>query len=218
MSIHIFGNTPATRPITVKGYCPDCGDSVTFDSLRSVDLTITTHEKGIPQTGSGTCHAGLRSCPGADCHFLVFYIYDPSSGETKFFPPVKISFDKKNLPKKVLQAFEEAIDCFANECFMSTGMMIRKTLEEVCADRGATGDNLFKKIESLKTKVSVPNDFFDGLHNLRFLGNDAAHIESQVFASLGHKECQAGLNVLRMFLQSVYQYKSILEELDSLKS
>jgi hypothetical protein len=37
---------------------------------------------------------------------------------------------------------EEAVACHAAECFIAAAIMVRKTLEELCRERGATGANL----------------------------------------------------------------------------
>jgi hypothetical protein len=49
-------------------------------------------------------------------------------------PSETIPFDKENIPQKVLNAFEEAINCHSNSCFIASAIMIRKTLEEICID------------------------------------------------------------------------------------
>ena len=48
--------------------------------------------------------------------------------------------------------------------------MVRKTLEEICADRGADGGNLRKKIEALGTTVVLPQTLLTGLDDLRLSG------------------------------------------------
>ncbi len=96
--------------------------------------------------------------------------------------------------------------------------MVRKTLEEICHEREATGDNLFLRIESLRDKVIIPQDFFDGLHDLRYLGNDAAHIESIKFSNVGEDELEAGIEFTKDFLKAIYQYKRSREKLAALKT
>lgn len=43
---------------------------------------------------------------------------------------------------RLAESLEEAITCHAQRCFVASAMMIRKTLEEVCRDRGTDGGNL----------------------------------------------------------------------------
>ncbi len=95
--------------------------------------------------------------------------------------------------------------------------MVRKTLEEVCRDRGATGDNLKKRIRSLGDKVLVPNELLEGADELRLLGNDAAHVESQEFNQVGKDEVEVGIEFAKELLKAVYQYSTLLQKLRALK-
>jgi len=52
--------------------------------------------------------------------------------------------------------------------------MVRKTLEELCKDRNATGQNLKERIKALGNQAIPPKDMLDGLDTLRLLGNDAS--------------------------------------------
>jgi Domain of unknown function (DUF4145) len=133
------------------------------------------------------------------------------------FPPELLDFDPVNLPPPVLAAFEEAISCHANRCFMAAAIMVRKTLEELCLDRGATGNNLKERIRSLGGKVVLPKELLDGLDDLRLLGNDAAHIESQEFNKVGQEEVEIGVEFAKEVLKAVYQYSELLTRLRALK-
>jgi hypothetical protein len=63
--------------------------------------------------------------------------------------------------------------------------MIRRTLEEICQDRGATGNSLKARIEKLGERVVLPRELLEGADELRLLGNDAAHMQAQVYDSVG---------------------------------
>jgi hypothetical protein len=95
--------------------------------------------------------------------------------------------------------------------------MIRKTLEELCFFQGVKGENLKKKIHEIKTKVVLPSDLLTGLDDLRFLGNDAAHIESQDYNKISREEIEIGLEFTKEVLKAVYQYSDLLSRLRSLK-
>ncbi len=66
-------------------------------------------------------------------------------------------------------------------------------------------------------KVILPPDLLEGLDDLRLLGNDAAHIESQEFNAVGQVEVEIGLEFCKEVLKAVYQYSSLLQRLKSLK-
>jgi hypothetical protein len=95
--------------------------------------------------------------------------------------------------------------------------MIRKTLEEICIERGATGANLFKKLQDLGGKILIPQELLTGMNELRLLGNDAAHIDAQTFSEIGKEEIEVSLEFSKEILKAVYQYENLLQRLKKLK-
>jgi hypothetical protein len=121
------------------------------------------------------------------------------------------------VPSNVHKAFDEALTCTANECYVGAGMLIRKTLEAVCQDRAAKGSDLKARINDLKTKVTLPNELFEAMDHLRLLGNDAAHIEAKTYDDVGKDEVLAGIDLTKEIIKSTYQYKGLLGRLQALK-
>ena len=95
--------------------------------------------------------------------------------------------------------------------------MIRKTLEQICLDRGAIGKNLYSRLQDLGTKIVIPKELIEGMQELRLLGNDAAHIESNTFNEVGKNEVEISIEFTKEILKAVYQYESLLGKLRSLK-
>lgn len=201
-----FNHTGGTA-VSVR--CPTCKRQGTFDALPNIhDLQILNITPNIT--------LGQRRCPNPDCREHLFF----ASQRGKIlvsYPPELIDFDPVNLPDAVVTAFEEAIKCHANRCFIASAIMVRKTLEELCLDRGASGTNLKDRIRALETKVVLPQELLDGLDDLRLLGNDAAHIESQEFNKVGQEEVEIGIEFAREVLKAVYQFSALLKRLRSLK-
>jgi hypothetical protein len=54
--------------------------------------------------------------------------------------------------------------------------MVRRTLEEIRLDRGATGKDLKARIAALSSKVILSKELLEAADELRLLGNDAAHM------------------------------------------
>jgi hypothetical protein len=163
--------------------------------------------------------AGLRLCPSPTCRALIFFVGDtaPITTPLAAYPPERLDFDATNIPAAITKALEEAITCHANECFIASAIMVRKTLEELCHERGATGANLKERLRNLGAKVILPQELLDGLDDLRLLGNDAAHIESQEFNSVGKEEVEIGVQFTKEVLKAVFQYADLLVKLRSLK-
>jgi hypothetical protein len=202
-----YAHNPSS--VVVRARCPACKRQGTFDALANIfDVII--------QNISPPFTTGQRRCPNPDCQALLFFAHQ--SGKTLVsYPPELIDFDPVNLPTTVLSAFEEAISCHANRCFTAAAIMVRKTLEELCLDRQATGGNLKERIRSLGTKVVLPQELLDGLDDLRLLGNDAAHIESQEFNKVGQEDVEIGIEFAKEVLKAVYQYSALLTRLRALK-
>ena len=95
--------------------------------------------------------------------------------------------------------------------------MVRKTLEELCRDRGAKGSNLKERIRDLGSRVVLPKELFDGLDDIRLLGNDAAHIESQEFGKIGQEELDVAIEFTKEVLKAIFQYAELLGRLRSLR-
>ncbi len=201
----IVDQSPAGHRL-VRLRCPVCRQRGTFDATIQNDL----------QVANSPTFAGLRRCPDPNCYALVFFVMNQGK-VVESFPAETIDFDATNIPAAIQGAFEEAIKCHAQACFVASAIMVRKTLEELCRDRNAAGPNLKERIKALGAKVVLPQELLDGLDDLRLLGNDAAHIESQEYAKIGQEEVEVGIEFTKEVLKAVYQLSSLLGRLRALK-
>lgn len=209
-----YQDEQATIIISLR--CPSCRQRGTFEAVKVPDLTHRS-EPIVKQVPTFYVH-GQRRCPNPDCRAHIFFIYERNKKVLlATYPPERVDFDSTDLPKPVLTSLEEAITCHANQCFVAAAIMVRKTLEELCRDRGATGPNLKERIKQLGTKVILPKELLDSLDDLRLLGNDAAHIESQHYDKVGQEEVELGLEVTKEVLKAVYQYSALMLRLQALK-
>jgi hypothetical protein len=206
----ILKNHFATKSANIAIRCPHCGHFGTFEQLISDDI-------GVSGTFPLEHTLGIRRCPNTRCKGQLFFILHNSSNTLTIFPPDVIPFDKENVPTNVLVAFEEAIICHSNQCYIASAIMIRKTLEEICLEKGVSGHNLLKKLKELSSKILIPNELILGMDDLRLLGNDAAHIEAQTFKEIGQKEIEVSIDFTKEILKAVYQYDSLLKKLRDLK-
>ena len=139
---------------------------------------------------------GQRKCPNTACNTHIFYIQE---GDIllESFPQARIDFDKEGVPQNVLSTIEEAITCHSIDCYTASAIMVRKTLEELCDDRGANGKNLVDRIKSLSTKIILPKELLDSIDDLRLLGNDAAHVESKNFEKVSKEEVEISIELTK---------------------
>jgi hypothetical protein len=215
---HAHGGIAVTKyvPPTLKLRCPNpnCRQLGSFGPPAGTDIP----DLGLRTEGSDPRGVilGHRICPNPRCLTHVFVLHDGNSVIASY-PPERIDFDARGIPATVTATLEEALECHANRCFMATAILIRKTLEQLCEEKGSQGANLRERIGNLKTRIIIPEDLFGALDDLRLLGNDAAHIESRTYNDIGREEVEAALELTKEILKAVYQYADLLNRLRLLK-
>jgi Domain of unknown function (DUF4145) len=198
------GRPPSQSLLKVR--CPKCRRNGTFEPFNINDLSV-----------SPTGHlVGMRRCPDPDCYALLFFATKPGEKD-ELYPPETIDFDATSIPPPIQRALEEAIKCHAQRCFVASAIMVRKTLEELCADRKASGANLKERIANLGSKVILPKEILEGIDALRLLGNDAAHLENKVYDQIGVEEVEIGIEFTKEVLKAVYQYSALVDKLNARK-
>lgn len=101
------------------------------------------------------------------------------------------------LPKSLSSIYQEVVRAFNNEIPMLCAIGIRALIEGICFEHEIHGRNLEKKIENLES--ILPKNIVTNLHNLRFMGNEAAHelnTSSQEELKLAIGICEDLLNYL----------------------
>ena len=195
-----------TGSINVALRCPNCGHHGTFIPVGT-DIFVPSEQIII----------GQRKCPNTKCNGHLFIIANSSGSILKTYPSETIPFDKTGIPDRILSAFNEAIVCHSNSCFVASAIMIRKTLEEICDFEKSVGKNLSERLKALGTKILIPKELIEGMNELRLLGNDAAHIEANTFEQIGKDEIEISIEFTKEILKATYQYEDLLSKLRSLK-
>ena len=205
MIIKISATNALNPSAVVSLRCPGCRQQGTFESLTNVN-----------DASYGNYVFGQRRCPNDQCHTHVFFVRQAGQLAVSY-PAERLDFDSSGIPPAVAAALEEAVACHAGRCFTAAGIMVRKTLEELCHDRGANGATLKARIAALGAKITVPQELLEGVDHLRLLGNDAAHIESQTYTQVGQEEVEVALLFAKELLKAVYQYSTLLARLKALQ-
>jgi hypothetical protein len=202
-------------PTIIPLVCPACRREGNFQPLGQ-DLSL--HLQPTPPKGNKFVVVGHRQCPNFSCATHVFIVYEDGTQQLlSTYPAGRIDFDTSGVPQRASSAFDEALTCAANECYVAAGMLIRKTLEAVCEHHAAKGTTLADRIADLKTKVILPSILFEAMTHLRLLGNDAAHIDARTFDSVGKDEIAAAIELTKEIIKSTYQYKDLVGKLTALK-
>ncbi len=205
------GNSDA-RPISLR--CPHChqmvsgraiGHDAVFGRLTDNRTRLTPEVRGI------------RQCPNVTCNGPIFIVRNDANELIASFPPQILHFDTSNMPPTITATIAEAIQCHSAGAFRACALMVRRAMEELCADKQAPGANLKERIAALAKIVMLPETMFKFADELRLLGNDAAHIESKEYDVVGQEEVEVGLELCREVLKAVYQMDNLLHRLNALK-
>jgi len=190
--------------IPVATTCPHCGHNGTFTPVGMDNIIMKD------------TWCGQRVCPNPKCKGHLFIVL--KNGELVFqYPPVRVSFDPSDIPEDILHTFDEALTCHSQSCYVSSAIMVRRTLEEICHAQKAEGENLRDKIKDLKSKIVLPLDLLEAMDELRLLGNDAAHIEAKTYDQISKDELDVALEFTIEILKALYQLSSLLGKLRGLK-
>lgn len=118
------------------------------------------------------------------------------------------------LPPDVLRIYEETHTALCNKQPVLAGIGIRALVETVCKEKAAAGGNLEKKIDSLVDMKVLTEAGARTLHNLRILGNLAAHeVKPQSEEKLG-----IAMDVIEHLLNDVYILPKMAEKLPNGKT
>lgn len=81
--------------------------------------------------------------------------------------------------------------------------LIRKTLELICAEKGAIGRNLYEKLNDLANKGILPSNLSEIANLLRIFGNEAAHASGKRISVLD-------TNVIDQLFRAIVDYLFVL--------
>ena len=103
-------------------------------------------------------------------------------------------------PHGVYSIYQEAHSSLCSNLRIMAGFGIRAIIEAVCKDKSIQGRTLQDRINGLRDSGLITSDAADILHNLRFMGNAAAH----EMRAHNMKELGAAFTVAEHLLQTVY--------------
>jgi hypothetical protein len=215
--LFVRGATTPYAPSVKNIRCPACRHAGAFHGIDNVpDALWVNPPNSKTRSGPVQCQAGMRKCPNLDCGAILF-VGSSHPGEFTIYPPEVLDFDASNLPPQILASLEEAVLCHSAGAHKASALMVRRTLEELCEDKGAKGKNLKERLMSLSSVAVIPGELLIAADELRVLGNDAAHIEAKTYDTIHKAESTLAIELAKELLKAVYQYSSLLSKLQALK-
>ena len=199
--------------------CPHCQTVGAFSPAIKQYLSYAKGKKEKSRARFDVFEAHIRMCPNPDCRCVVFTIthFGDSSNSTVCFPPELLNFNPENLPTSLTTTLKEAVLCHSQGAYRASAMMVRRLLEELCHDCGVQGQNLHARLKALRSQITLPEDLFDAMDELKALGNDAAHIEAKAFEVVDEEESRLSIELAQEILKARYQHKSLVERLRARK-
>lgn len=188
--------------------CAAC-NAVTYHLVaRSVDL-----EMGLLSVNSYE-HFQIIQCQGCrNFSFCKVSKLPDFEAETKTSPRLKTRRDlypprvpghkliaESLLPDPVSRVYAETYKALCNEQLVLAGIGIRALIEAVCQERKAAGKTLEQKIDGLVSLNLLTVDSAKFLHNLRVLGNQAAH----KVKPHSEEKLSAAMKIIEHLLEAVY--------------
>jgi Domain of unknown function (DUF4145) len=187
--------------------CPACNKETVFLPIAGFNDVAPTQDVHV---------AGYRSCSNQDCLAILFVVLRQNQLVVSY-PAPGVDFNAERIPPSIAASMNEALICFRNDCYKAAAMLVRRTLEELCAHSSATGNNLKERLAALGKLVVLPVALLEALQDVRLLGNDAAHIEAKTYDDIGKAEVEASISVAHLVLANLFQTDLVVERLRALK-
>ncbi|NPV90911.1 MAG: DUF4145 domain-containing protein [Firmicutes bacterium] len=182
--------------------CPHCGN-------RAPMIVATSYEHQIiygdpPYTDEDNFLWSLFVCPNCDKpildeKFRSSFEMDIDRWpihEKTLYPYAQVNL--RGLPENISKSYEAALKVRHIE-HNAFAVLIGRTLEIICKDKNARGNNLFEKLDYLCEQDVIPGRLVEMAHGIRQLRNIGAH------ADLG-EIVEFDIQILTDFTEAILEY------------
>jgi hypothetical protein len=183
------------------------GNSIHFESVWEVLQCTNCENVNVFQYDSNSENEYVR---GID--WQGEEIWEREVFTKLLFPSNKRTF--KHVPLNVSQSYDIAARLVSIEPIASV-VFAGRTLEFICKDRKADGDNLYKKIQHLSDRGEFPEKLVKMAHQLRVFRNIAIHENEIDMSEIKAEDAISLRDVIEIILEYVYEMPSMLANLQS---
>lgn len=167
-------------------FCSHCGNAGILNLITCIDTPYQHGHFGNMLLDISIDHKRwcIFQCPVCKNPTLISAYMSVNGHPINFaettyeFPTTNVHFD--GVPENIKTAFDSAIKTRGIDravCILS----LRRTLEMICKEKGASGKDLKEKIDDLIKKKLLPEMMADACWIIRQSGNDAAHADDIIF-------------------------------------
>lgn len=210
---------PEDIEVKVSGICPHCLHKTIFERVGPDDKLCQYFD-----IGQRPMHAyiySIRRCPGCKgAVFLIAYLeqFGVEPEIRAIYPERKIRWESEGYPEMISSSLNKAIFNYEHGHYDTAAIMLRKAIEQICDEAGASRNKLLgQKIQELEKQLILPKEILEGIRELSYLGNDAVHVDARTFQDVGKPEVEVGIELATEIVRSLYFYKTIISRLRSLK-
>lgn len=108
------------------------------------------------------------------------------------------------IPDELKPSLVEAVQCYRAKSHTATTIMCRRILEGFCRLKGVKEKNLSLSINKLKNEGVINEQLFEWAHELRLIGNEAAH---NIEINFSNTDAKDALDFTIAILDFTYSFK-----------
>lgn len=139
----------------------------------------------------------------AHCNMPVALAANEAGLVVRRWPLVTSGRDYPDVPEGIAAVANEAHRCLEALAPRAAATMARAAIEAIAKDKGANGNSLMAKIDSLAASGHISEAMKEAAHEIRFSGNSAAH--SDIVQSSGNQdEAEEIVALMSTILDRVY--------------
>ena len=148
-------------------YCPKC-------KCHTNLIYRAGYEKPIDRNKS--IYFSVEECNNCEQHFLTIRMNSKYGGLVRKYPNSLPKSINESIPQEIKTDFEEALLCYSVNAYRGAAALARRTVQLICLDKRADKNKkLYQQIDELFKNGVITKDIQEWAHEVRFLGNDAAH-------------------------------------------
>jgi len=180
-------------------YCPYCHQYTQISPRATFDKNNIRRE--------------IAECNKCDFCVLIERVLPAGTVVAVYPAPLPKPVDKR-VPDATRKDLEETNLCFSVSAFCGTAVMARRALQGVCLDKGAKKEDVLQsQIDWMLKEGIITKDLGEWAHEVRFVGNDAAHPSKPGEDKPVTKEdAEDILQLVEQFVKVLYIAPAIAEE------
>jgi hypothetical protein len=114
-----------------------------------------------------------------------------------------------SVPESLRLEHKEARTCFDTAAYTATVVMVRRTLEGVCAENGIKKQPLIRALQQMNAEGLVEGRLLEWAQELRVLGNEGAHFTGH---RVSRQDAQDALALAEALLDYLYVFSAQFAE------